>query len=261
MSLVVLLSISIDPCLCTAKEERQFYTLKPSPGIETISLTSNVPVVPASNPLPEQHASGPIRTKRTSTTARIRNSPLPAHLRARALENVLAAERERKQRSSPTTPTEAAQPGHPIPSHPTDHPSEGRPCNSPSPKDISDEVPPISESPCPNGEVGDVEMTAEENHPATIPPPNTPCASCDNTIEAQVIPTLGVLTLVQTLPPTRFNINHDDRPDWLEVAIKFLQDVPYYMCLNKVVDLFLCQEARLGYLDKVSLHLNISVLH
>lgn len=75
----------------------------------------------------------------------------------------------------------------------------------------------------------------------------------DCTIQVKINPTLGIPTLVETPPPALLFQDMDVRPNWLIRSInQCLQYAPYYMCLNKVVDLFLTQEARLGYPDKVS---------
>ena len=90
----------------------------------------------------------------------------------------------------------------------------------------------------------------EEVLPATTTTPHT---LCDSTIQVKSIPTLGVSALVQTSPPTLLFIDEDERPGWLLTAVReFFDNGPYYLCLNKVVDLFLNQEARLGYPAKVS---------
>jgi hypothetical protein len=76
---------------------------------------------------------------------------------------------------------------------------------------------------------------------------------CDSVIPLRIIPSLGGSALVQTLPPTLLDADKDERPRWLLKSIReFLQHGPYYLCLDKVVDLFLAQEARLGYPAKVS---------
>ena len=75
----------------------------------------------------------------------------------------------------------------------------------------------------------------------------------DYVIQVEFIPKLGVNALIQTSKPTLFSVDEDERPHWLLTSInKFLQHGPYYMCLAKVVDLFLAQEERLGYPAKVS---------
>jgi len=91
-------------------------------------------------------------------------------------------------------------------------------------------------------------IVGEEVLPVTSAAPSAPF---DSVIQVEV--TLGVPVLIQTPPPTLLFVDKDERPDWLiRSTNKFLQHVPYYMCLSKVVDLFFVQEARLGYPDKVS---------
>ena len=81
--------------------------------------------------------------------------------------------------------------------------------------------------------------------------PVAPGAALDSAIQVEVI--LGTAVLVQTLPPTLLFVDQDVHPDWLiKSTNEFLQYMPYYMCLNKVVDLFFAQEANLGYPRKVS---------
>ena len=91
------------------------------------------------------------------------------------------------------------------------------------------------------------EMIVDEEHPSTAP--TITCTPFD-TIQVQTL--LDIPTLVQTAPPTLLFEDKDERPDWLVWSTnEFLQHVPYYMCLGKVVDLFFAQEARLGYPEKV----------
>lgn len=92
------------------------------------------------------------------------------------------------------------------------------------------------------------EMTVDGELPSAIPTVSS--APFDSVIQVQII--LGALALVQTAPPTLLFEDRDERPDWLVWSTnEFLQHVPYYMCLGRVVDLFFAQEARLGYPDKV----------
>ena len=67
-------------------------------------------------------------------------------------------------------------------------------------------------------------------------------------IEIGILPRLGVHILTKTEPPTLLFEDEDVRPEWLISAVKeFLRYTPYYGRLGKVIDLFLTQEARLGY--------------
>ena len=95
-------------------------------------------------------------------------------------------------------------------------------------------------------DVGMDEPIPDEILPATA-------AACDTVIQTRLIPSLGTSGLVQTLPPALLFVDKDERPDWLMISInEYLQYVPYYTCLGKVVDLFLTQEAWLGYPVKVT---------
>jgi hypothetical protein len=101
----------------------------------------------------------------------------------------------------------------------------------------------------------DAEMVIDEEEVPPVPPAAlaVPAAPFDFTIQVQINPILGVLSLVPTPPPTLLFEDNDERPEWLIRSTNgFLQYTPYYMCLNKVVDLFFAQEARLGYPDKAS---------
>jgi len=76
-------------------------------------------------------------------------------------------------------------------------------------------------------------------------------APSDSAIQVETI--LGVPTLVQSSPPALLFADKNERSDWLIRAInEHFQHTPYYMCLGKVVDLFLAQEAQLGYPVKVT---------
>ena len=78
-------------------------------------------------------------------------------------------------------------------------------------------------------------------------------APYDSVIQVNTFPALGTTALVETSQPALLFLDEDERPHWLLMSIKeFLRHVPYYMCLGRVVDLFLAQEARLGYPAKVS---------
>ena len=77
-----------------------------------------------------------------------------------------------------------------------------------------------------------------------IPAPAAP----QTEIEIGILPRLGVHTIIETEPPTLLFEDEEVRPVWLISAVKeFLRYTPYYGRLAKAVDLFLAQEARLGY--------------
>jgi len=66
-------------------------------------------------------------------------------------------------------------------------------------------------------------------------------------VEVTTAPHLGTPYLVE-MPPVLLSEDEDVRPQWLITAVnKFLRFVPYVGSLGKVVDLYLTQEARLGY--------------
>lgn len=95
---------------------------------------------------------------------------------------------------------------------------------------------------------GEMMVDDDEIPPATPAPPGPPL---DSTIQVEVI--LGNPVLIQTPLPTLLFVDQDVRPNWLLLSTnEFLQHVPYYMCLSRVVDLFFAQEAKLGYPAKVS---------
>jgi len=91
--------------------------------------------------------------------------------------------------------------------------------------------------------------TNEELHPVITA---ASCALCDSAIKVGATPE-GDSELIETSQPSLLFVDKDERPNWVSMSIyDFLQYGSYYMCLNKVVDLFLAQEARLGYPVKVS---------
>ena len=93
------------------------------------------------------------------------------------------------------------------------------------------------------------EIIVDEDVPPAIPVPGAPPNSA---IQVEVVPALGIPALIQTPLPTLLFSDQDVRPDWLLRSTRdHLQYTPYYMCLGRVVDLFLAQEVRLGYLIKV----------
>ena len=66
--------------------------------------------------------------------------------------------------------------------------------------------------------------------------------------ETGTLPPLSIHVITETEPPALLFEDKDVRPEWLTLAVKeFLRYTPYYGRLGKVIDLFLAQEARLGY--------------
>ena len=99
-------------------------------------------------------------------------------------------------------------------------------------------------------------MLVSEVLPTTATTTTTTSSTpCGTVIQLEAVPTLGTgtIALVQTSEPTLLSVDKDIRPRWLLKSIKdCLQYMPYYLCLNKAVDLFLAQEAWLSYPIKVS---------
>ena len=238
-------SIQLLGSFSVAKEDRQLYTLKPRTATETTPTptsdtttettptpTSDVPVTPVPQPPPAARTCGPVRTQRISSQARARTGPLS-----------VTSNRTRKGKEAPENITYAeaeADLAEPNWLTLTLH-SAG---NQPPPSQFLDDAPnnfePFDSSPA---------MEVDEVPPTIA---TTFDILCDLTIHVRINPTLGVPALVQTSPPALLSADHDERPNWLLISIKeLLQYVPYYSCLNKVVDLWLAQEARLGYPTKV----------
>lgn len=90
---------------------------------------------------------------------------------------------------------------------------------------------------------GEMIINDEELPPVS---PTAPEIPFNSVIQVKVVK--GVAVLVETPPPTLLFTDQDVRPNWLiRSTNEFLRYVPYYMCLNKVVDLFFAQERKLGY--------------
>jgi len=90
----------------------------------------------------------------------------------------------------------------------------------------------------------DVEMGNDWSVP---PAPTIPTGPSLPGVEVAKTPHTGAAYLVET-PPTRLSEDEEVRPGWLTTAVNsFLCVIPYFGSLGKVVDLYLAQEARLGY--------------
>lgn len=97
--------------------------------------------------------------------------------------------------------------------------------------------------------IDDEEMVIIDHEVPSIPP-TAPCVSSNAVIQVKNL--MGIDILVQTPPPTLLFVDQDVRPNWLIRSTNdFLRHVPYYLCLDKVVDLFFRQEARLNFQTKV----------
>ena len=133
------------------------------------------------------------------------------------------------------------------------------PPSSHPPKDMTDTVSHISALSDPDVRMDDLVPSAtrestpdEEVLPATTTT-TASCTLCGSVIKVQIVCAPGTSILIQTSSPALLSIDEDERPRWLLMSIKnLLRHGPYYMCLGRVVDLFLTQEARLGYLATVS---------
>ena len=92
-------------------------------------------------------------------------------------------------------------------------------------------------------------ITISDNDALAVTAPPT-----QSGVETRFLPLLGVYVLTESESPTLLSVDKDVRPDWLLMVVKnHLPNVPYLGCLGKVVDLFLAQEARLGYPNVVSI--------
>lgn len=181
----------------------------------------------------------------------MRTGPMSAALKSRVLGNTSSKTARRNNTPSnkdtaPATGAESTEPAESTSSTTSTEPTEpSEPLDDFSDDDSSTLVP---SSPDLTPLATD-DMSVDEGVLSTT----TSNVECSSAIQLRVIPALGVTTLVQTSLPALFNIDMDERPQWLLTAIhEFLQHGPYYLCLGKVVDLFLTQEARLGYPAKVS---------
>ena len=212
-------------------------------------------------PLPEAHTSGPIRTQHQSTTARMRTGPMSAALKAHVAKQMAKGLSKTPRMPAgevsitlkvTTNNTELIEPtlipqplGDEPPPSPQSpgHISDDVPCASPPP----DSLDAMTDSLAPSG--GD-DMSVDEVSPVAAT--TTFSVPCGFIIEVKFNSIAGVPYFIQTPQPNLLFVNQDERLDWLLTAVNdFLRYAPYYLCLDKVVDLFLAQEARLGYPVKV----------
>ena len=278
-------------CLIAKQERQLYTLKLATDTTATLLPTCNTPSAPPNLlPVPHASSVGPVRNQRSSTQARMRTGPMTPALKARILRNISSntSKANVTQATIPpndtgfvtpvdagfVAPTEsnfAASIGSTQLSHsaliddPSDHHQQLPPSSDYSVDDISDNLSFTSSFPDPfNIAMDDSqpsatgpwmiidhftgEMIVDEELPSTAP--TIASTLFDTTIQVQTI--LNVPTLVQAAPPTLLFEDKDERPDWLVWSTnEFLQHVPYYMCLGKVVDLFFTQEARLGYPEKV----------
>ena len=87
--------------------------------------------------------------------------------------------------------------------------------------------------------------------PTTQATPAAPATPALPGVETAIAPRLGTTYLVET-SPTLLSEDEDVRPQWLMTAVNsFFRFVPCIGSLGKVIDLYLAQEARLGYPELV----------
>lgn len=265
----------------TAKEKRQRYTLGPIlEETDAPPEASGATATPPHYPRPP-HTTGPERTKRTSV-ARMRTGPLPAHLKAKVLANIAKAKKTHvaTAHNAPTTdtplvmtPQMGASQGRSNPSIigtstpaelntsdatnplsatvvsiPDNYTPSNRSHTSSLPDDFNMDVDDLEPNPWTAIDHFTGEVIIGDDNDLVIPAPTAP----QTDVETGILPRLGIHAILETDPPTLLFEDEEVRPDWLVLAVrKFLRYIPYYGRLSKVVDLFLAQEARLGYPDLV----------
>ena len=101
---------------------------------------------------------------------------------------------------------------------------------------------------------GEIICDDDQSIPPTSAVPTTPATPAPPVlpgVEIAITPGLGTTYLVET-PPVLLSEDEDVRPQWLTTAVNsFLHFVPCVGSLGKVIDLYLAQEARLGYPELV----------
>ena len=284
----LILPISTDTYFWIVKEERQLYTLDTITDVAASPPpVSDVATPPVSEPPPAPPTTGPTRTLRKSTQARMQTGPMAPALKARVLKNVsnkksttgetqtngalseihktqadVAQVTVRGIAAKSTSPVEPTQHSQSTLTSDLSGSQQPPPSSPPLEDDVSDSISYTLTLP----DVFDVNMD-DSAPPATGPWIITdhltgkmtvdgvditaiaPAVQSNSTIQVESNPTLGTPILIQTSPLALLFEDMDVRPGWLTRAINdYLQHVPYYMCLGKVVDLFLTQEARLSYL-------------
>ena len=272
----------------------------PDNTVDVPSETSTTPIVPPHSPhapaIPVSHSSsvvGPDRVNRASKQARLNAGPLASHLKERVLAdkanakiptppvnvstiqvppvatpqlNTLQAQTNALATdgsgSGPTELNSITTTNSSLTTTPVldDNASDGGSDTSTLPDifDVGmDDSVPLATGPWVIMDHLTGEMIVDDDDPvATIP---TAPPQCE--IEIGVLPRLGTRILIETEQPTLLFEDEEVRPRWLIIAVKdFLKFAPYYGRLNKVVDLFLGQEARLGYPELV-MHLVFTLLH
>ena len=236
-----------------AREKRQEYTLNPLSPSNTHNVSSAPPEPPHPLALPAPllpSATGPVRVDRVSKQARLGTGPL---LRRKGQASAKTADADLRTilNDAPTNPSsectdkavavnvgtssDATNP-NPDVSNDESHLSGA----------LDDELRP---SCTPDVEMEDSGLVITVNDDALA----VTAAPTQSGVETRFLPLLGVHTIVESESPALLSVDGDVCPDWLlTVTKKHLPFVPYLGCLGKVVDLFLAQEARLGYPNVVS---------
>ena len=248
-----------------AREKRQEYTLntlQPPSDTRNVSSVPPDPPYPLAPPAPHPpSATGPDRADRVSRQAHLATSPLPLRRKSQASAKTTDTNLQTIQDDAPTNPSsectdqaitvnvdtssDATNP-NPDASNGESHLSDISGDGSHPPDALDDE---LHLSGAPDIEMDDSEfvITIDDDALAVTTAPT------QSDVETRFLPRFGVSVLTESESPTLLSVDEDVRPEWLlAVTKKFLPTVPYLGCLGKVVDLFLAQEARLGYPNVVS---------
>lgn len=249
----------------TAKENRRLYTLKVTDAEATPPTTSDEPVSATPQPTLAIGGVGPIRTQRKSTQARLQAGPMSTALKTHDLRSVSSGSPGVSDAPSNAT-VPLAQAGSTTPTHPPhstiiNHPiPDSSPIANPPPSgcNISGDVATVAGT----QDSGVDELASPWTRLQTTTDPNgmdvdegVPLAALDEPSDSTTqtaAANVGTSILVETSPPSLLFVDEDERPGWLLRSVKeHLQYTPCYLCLSEVIDLFLAQEARLGYPAKV----------
>ena len=256
-----------------AKEKRKEYTLNPLPppnarNAPSVPSDPPHPLAPQAPHPPSATATGPDRADRVSKQARRATGPLTRRRKRQASAETTDAILQITPGDASINPSSACtdktvttnvDTSSDATSHNPDASSdESHLSNIPGNEShlsdaLDDESRPSDPLDDDLSGVSDTEMddselviTVDDNALAvTIP--------AEPEVETRFLPLLGVHTLVESESPALLSVDGDVRPDWLLTVTKeYLPFVPYLGCLGKVIDLFLAQEARLGYPSVVS---------
>lgn len=268
----------VHPLFTLAKEKRRLYTLGSIEDVSDAPPNASGAPVPPSCPLqPSSTTSGADRGPRSTKTARMRTGPLPPHLKERVIA-AMAKARPPKAATAPVDPSaiesinvetlsittpevdvpqvqmygpgvvdivhfapETAPVHNDYTSTPTDFFDADYVDVDMSDMDLATDPWEVMEHP-----TGDIIIDGDSSLSSS--------AAGQMSMDVGILPRLGTLTLIETEPPTLLFKDEDVRPDWLMSAVKeFLRYTPYYGGLGQLIDLFLRQEARLGYPNLVLL--------